>query len=153
LCNERIIEGLSLCDKYSKDTNVNYDNIILTRFDLYFMIDFNKANFQFDKFQIVSYLDNKEDRGMDDNFYFFPFKYINSFKNLLIKNKETYNKAGRHYYYKLISPYIQIDTIYNENRCVGGLNFFKIIRYDSETKKIYVSMPGKIIHLKDIIKE
>ena len=151
-CNDRIIDGISMCESYSKKNNMSYSNVLLTRFDLYFMIDFNKANFNFKKFQIVSFLDNKDDRGMDDNLYFFPFEYISIFRNILIENKLSYTKAGRHFYFNLITPYIEIDTIYNENRAVGGLNFFKIVRIDSETREVYVSMPGKVVSIKDIIK-
>jgi hypothetical protein len=149
-CNERIIEGLSLCATHSENNNIRYDNILITRFDLYFMIDFNKVNFKFDEFQIVSFLDNNENKGMDDNFYFFPFKYLNIFNNIL---KENSSNNNRHYYYKLITKYIDIACIYNENKPVGGLNFFKIVRQDNNTKKLYLQYPGKLIAFEDIIKK
>jgi len=48
---------------------------------------------------------------------------------------------------------MEIDTIYNENKAVGALNFFKIIRYDNITKKTYVSMPGRVVPIEDVIKK
>ena len=61
-----------------------YDLILITRFDLLFQKKFDESNINFDKFNIVSILEKPD--LICDNFYLFPYKYIQIFSNIVKQN-------------------------------------------------------------------
>lgn len=67
--NTKIKNVAELC----LSTNMNYDLVLITRFDLLFQKKFHESNIQFDKFNLVSILERPH--LICDNFYLFPFKY------------------------------------------------------------------------------
>ena len=93
-CNflETIEEDIQLTKKYKIDDVVNlcikegkeYDLILITCFDILFQKDFSNSNISFDKFNIVSILEEPD--YICDNFYLFPYKYLIPFSGIIKKD-------------------------------------------------------------------
>jgi hypothetical protein len=105
--------------------NKIYDLVLITRFDLLFNIDFNESNIKFDKFNLVSILEKPN--LICDNFYLFPYKYINNFYNVVNKNinisfhfikNDIDNINGKSF----------VNYILSENTYIAYLKFYTIVR-------------------------
>ena len=119
--NTKLINVIEQCKK----SKIDYDLILITRFDLLFKIDFNKSNIKLDKFNLVSILE--KEHLICDNFYLFPYNILDKFYNIikinihksnhLIKN-DIENINGKDF----------INYILNENTNIRNLTFYKIVR-------------------------
>jgi hypothetical protein len=113
------IKGLELIPNY-------YDYIIMTRFDICFKKDF--SNLHLNKMNIVSELEHKN--VCDDNFYFFPIKYLEPFLEMIKKkyNPENHNTPGLFHYLKNdIEKNMDFYYFCNEpGKNVANLSFFKL---------------------------
>ncbi len=68
--NERFIEVLELAKQYETEQNFQYDLYLITRFDLNFILDFNKLKVATDRLNISYRTGCGEDKNLvDDNFY------------------------------------------------------------------------------------
>ena len=122
--NEKLVDVLNLC----LDSNITYDLILITRFDLLFQKKFGESNINFNKINIVSAL--KQPQLICDNFYLFPYRYLKEFSDIIKENlnnplhllqEPLYRKFGTE----------TVNYILNENVRVGDLSFYKIVRnYD-----------------------
>lgn len=79
--NNKMKKVVDLC----LSTNINYDLVLITRFDLLFQKKFHESNIKFDKFNLVSILERPH--LICDNFYLFPYKYLNAFSNMVNRNQ------------------------------------------------------------------
>ena len=105
--------------------NKIYDLVLITRFDLLFNIDFNESNIKFDKFNLVSILEKPH--LICDNFYLFPYKYINNFFNVVNKNINT----SFHYIKNdidNINGESFVNYILSNNTIIRDLKFYTIVR-------------------------
>lgn len=120
--NEKFINAIELCRRH-KDNN--YDHVLMTRFDLLFKKNFQESHIEFDKFNLVSILE--KDDYVCDNFYFFPIRMLDSFKELC-----DFWKWRR--YHDLKHKFEErwgIDSVHyilNEHTWVNNLSFYKIVR-------------------------
>ena len=123
--NLKVEKVIELC----LESKRKYDHVLITRFDLYFMKDFNKSNIQFDKLNIVSSLNSFRGnlRAICDNFYLMPYEYLEKFLNVLKQNRDKMahwigdkfeNINGKEF----------INFILDEKTRVRDLSFYKIIR-------------------------
>ena len=117
--NMKLNDVINLCLK----SGIEYDLILITRFDLLFQKDFNKSNIILEKFNLVSVLENP--KLICDNFYLFPYKYLKLFSTIVKSNlhnsfhriqKDLYEKVKRHC----------INYILNERCKIYQLSFYKI---------------------------
>ena len=100
----------------------NYDALILTRFDIYFLKTF--INIDYNKLNIISILETSN--VIDDNFYFIPNKYIGNFLIILIENLKSNNKDCLHYLKSKIEKCFNINYLLNEFVEVSALSFYKL---------------------------
>ena len=119
--NKKIIEVIELC----LNNNINYDIVLITRFDLLFKKSFEESNIKFDKFNLVSILER--DHLICDNFYLFPFSKLNKFYEI---SKNNFNKS----FHKIKDEIENIENkefvnyILNENKKIAKLSFYEIVR-------------------------
>jgi len=113
---------IELCLK----SNIKYDLVLITRFDLLFQKDFNNSNIQLDKFNLVSILEKPN--LICDNFYLFPHKYLEDF--LKIINNKKINTSHHYLKYDIegINGKDFVNYILNNNKGIGRLEFYKIVR-------------------------
>jgi hypothetical protein len=116
--NEKIISVVELCIQ----SNIKYDNILITRFDLLFKKKFSESNIQFDKINIVSALKNPD--LICDNFYFMSYSHLKSFLDMMYKFK----KISFYLIKKELEAIGAINYICPENCQVENLSFYKIKR-------------------------
>ena len=112
------------------NNEVTYDYVCFTRFDIYFMKNFD--NIIEDKFNIISVLE--KDNLIDDNFYFFPIKYLESFVNVLHQienNCLLSNRLILHHAKDLYHKTFDVNYICNEHDQVPHLSFFKLRFFDN----------------------
>ena len=114
---------LNILKLFIKDAN-NYDALILTRLDIYFLKNF--ININYNKLNIISILETN--KVIDDNFYFVPKKYIINFLTILINNLtlNNSNKNCLHYLKNQFEENFDINYLLNEFVQVESLNFFKL---------------------------
>jgi hypothetical protein len=119
--NSKLKNVIELCI----EQNIKYDLVLITRFDLLFQKDFNTSNIKFDKFNLVSVLE--QPHGICDNFYLFPYKYLESFLKIVNNNlnksmhpirKDIENINGKDF----------VNYILNNNTSIDRLEFYKIVR-------------------------
>lgn len=111
--NIKIKTVLELCSK----SGIVYDNILLTRFDLHFYKKITDVNINYDKFNIPNLLPtiNWSRARMqkttippnvtffsEDNFYLFPYKYLNKFLNMISENQKMLGHLMTCYIYDII---------------------------------------------------
>lgn len=120
--NIKIKNVLELCINYSSYNNIDYENVIMSRFDLYFLDDFNKVNIDLNKFNFVSIME--KDNRICDNFYIFPFKIIKKFLRIINSKLDI----SLHFIYNDVEDISEINFIKNENVDIANLSFYKIIR-------------------------
>lgn len=119
--NKKINAVVDLC----LENEINYDLVLITRFDLIFNKDFEDSNIQLDKFNLVSILERPQ--YICDNFYLFPYSLLKDFSMVLKKNMYK-----SHHFIKeeldQINGDHSIHYILNEHCPIGGLSFYTIFR-------------------------
>ena len=128
--NNKVLKALECCINYQKDNRILYDNIILTRFDIFFekeftMIDYNKLN-------LVSILEYKY--SICDNFYLFPQKYLESFYSIF----KTRKKTNSHVFKVLFEKTMDINYICNEETDICSLSFYSLHKFDNDKKHLLI---------------
>lgn len=106
---------------YQKKHNFEYDYILIVRFDLYFNINFELGNIDYDKINFITQMHNV--LYVCDNFYFLHKKHLIKLYNILKNNISI----DRHTIKKFFTNNI-INFIYNEHMKVAQLTFYKILR-------------------------
>ena len=134
--NISVSTGIKLVLDYSKKTNIKYNNVFITRFDLIFKKNLEDSNINMNDLQITSPI--TPEPLIDDNIYFMPFKYLDIFYNIILNN--IYVRG--HDLYPYIKKQFKVSYIYDERAPnkrfgVGDLTFFKILRQDNVTNIIY----------------
>jgi len=119
--NSKLINVINLC----LETKINYDLVLMTRFDLLFQKDFSESNLNFDKFNLVSILEKPN--LICDNFYLFPYQYLETFLNIAKNNLNCRFHDIKNELYDKIRPE-NINYILNEHCNVDNLSFYKIVR-------------------------
>lgn len=119
--NKKLLNVIELCI----NNNVDYDLILITRFDLLFQKDFEKSNIKLDKFNLVSTLEKKY--AICDNFYLFPFSKLKQFYKITKKNiKKSFHKIKDDI--EKIDNKEFVNYILNEKKDIGNLSFYQISR-------------------------
>lgn len=119
--NKKLLNVIELC----LNNNVDYDLVLITRFDLLFQKDFSSSNIKLDKFNLVSIL--AEGYTICDNFYLFPFPKLKQFHEITKKN------INKQFHYikddiEKIDNKEFVNYILNEKKNIGNLSFYKIVR-------------------------
>lgn len=109
-----------------KDSGNEYDLCLLTRFDLFFNIPFSQVSFDFDKINLVSFLEKKN--YLCDNFYVFPYRYLDE---ILVMVEECMDKSF-HYIYDRLIQIGEINMIFNQHRRIADLEFYDIVRKEKK---------------------
>ena len=118
------INLLNLIKNFSKENNIVYDNLLLTRFDLQFLINFDnmKNKIDYTKFNNISVLEHNA--IICDNFYLMPFNYINDFLLIFEQNKTT----NPHYFKNFfVEKFKQINYLHNEYKGIAYLSSYDIV--------------------------
>jgi hypothetical protein len=118
--NQKISKGLQLILNYQERNNFTYDQVLITRFDIFIVKNFNEYHLDSQKLNLVSILEHKN--AVDDNFYFFPQKYISNFHSIF-KNS---NGGDGHGYRNTFEQQFDVHYFCNEHRTVSKLSFYKI---------------------------
>ena len=117
--NKKIAKGLELLI----NSNINYDIIIIMRFDIFFQKIFDNKFFNFNKLNIVSILEHNH--LIDDNLYIFPNKYLSKIYEIFLNCNDGY-KEEAHNLKNIFDKNFDIHYILNQNARVENLSFFKI---------------------------
>lgn len=107
-------------------SNIEYDLVLITRFDLLFQKDFKESNIQLDKFNLVSILE--KDHLICDNFYLFPYKYLEKFYNIIVNKSINISHHCLKSDIENINGKDFVNYILNNYCNVGNLEFYKICR-------------------------
>lgn len=119
--NVKVDSVIDLC----LSSNINYDLVLLTRFDLLFQKKFNHSNICFDKFNLVSILERPN--LICDNFYLFPFNILPTFSTIVKNNINVWHHGIKNDIYSIHGPRF-VNYILNENVVIADLSFYKIRR-------------------------
>lgn len=120
--NIKPIKGMELCLNYAIKNNIDYKNVVITRMDLLFKMDFNSCNIDTNKINIVTQME--DGYSLCDNFYIIPFYNLQGILNIYKKNIN----ASLHKIRPDIERLNNINFIYNENNGSSKLSFYKINR-------------------------
>jgi len=120
--NQKIVSVIDLC----LNSNINYDIVIITRFDLLFKVKFDTIVIDYSTINIVSQL---EGAAIDDNLYILPFNKLKVLQNIILHNK----RSNLHWIKNaLMHNFRKINYLYNEpGKIVKNLNFYTIVRSES----------------------
>lgn len=133
-----LIDALKLLLK----SNVEYDQVLITRYDLHFNIPFSVVRINYNKINMVSFLE--KENLICDNFYLFPY-------HLLQPLYDTMYEYGRnqsyHCIYKEFVKFAPINMLYNQRRKVEDLDFYSIVR---QHKGIWTSKGEDATHIVEI---
>ena len=132
--NDKLDKVIDLC----LQSKINYDLVLITRFDLLFKRDFNELNINLNRFNLVSILEKK--KLICDNFYLFPFTVLKQFSELVKRNKHKSFHKIKSEIDKIKSIRGRFGTgfvtyILNEKKSVGSLSFYSIVRTKIDSKK------------------
>lgn len=116
----KLLNVIDLC----KSTNIQYDYILITRFDLLFKKNFATSNINLNKFNVVSTMNESE--FIDDNFYLFPFEMITKFYEIVKRKQFGLCHDIRNELQDAIND--DINYILDEQKNSTELSFFKIVR-------------------------
>lgn len=114
--------------KLCLDSNITYDNVLLTRFDLLFKKDFDSVNIDMNKFNLVTILEKSI--VVCDNFYIMPYKMLDIFYKIIK------NKSRTHYIKEDLEKLIGEDLINYidpfpddaKGRKIKHITFYEIVR-------------------------
>jgi hypothetical protein len=119
--NKRFNKVIDLC----MESGIQYDLILITRFDLLFQKDFNTSNIELDKFNLVSILEVPH--GICDNFYLFPYHFFQPFSTIVKRNLyKSFHWIQSELYDTLSKS--SVNYILNEHCQISELSFYKIVR-------------------------
>jgi hypothetical protein len=123
--DKKICAGLGMViNRITK--GARYDQVLITRFDIFFCENFTNENIKYDNLNLISILE--QPHLICDNFYMFPIKYIYNFyrifKNIRLHTGVDYLPA--HHLRKVFDIYFNVNYVKNEHRDVGNLSFYKL---------------------------
>lgn len=118
------LKVLHLLQNYIKETNKQYDVVLLTRFDIYIMKEFTNDNVFLDKLNIVSILEN--DNICDDNLFIFPINYLKKIIYIIRHIKPNKENNSIHYLKRVFEKNLKVNYICNDKAIVKDLSFFKL---------------------------
>ena len=122
--NRHFINSIKLCLEYSEANNINYQFVIITRFDLEFLIEFDKIFIDKRRINIVSELAHQN--VISDNFYIIPFYKLIKFYNVCISNK---HKSFHFIKEDILTKVGQINYMHNQPGCeIHQLELYNIVR-------------------------
>jgi hypothetical protein len=134
--NKKLINVMNLC----LESEIEYDLVLITRFDLLFQKDFDESNIQLNKFNLVSILELPT--VICYNFYLFPYEYLETFLNISNNNlTKSFHKIKNELFEKIGKN--SINYILNEECCIKELSFYKIVRTIVLSKKETWVLPKK----------
>ena len=114
--------------KLCLDSNIIYDNVLLTRFDLLFKKNFNSVNIDMNKFNLVTVLENP--KVVCDNLYIMPYKMLDIFYKIIENTQRTH--YIRYDLEKLIGEnlinYIDPFPEGSRYRKIRHITFYEIVR-------------------------
>jgi hypothetical protein len=99
---------LKKVEKYEREHDFTYDQVLITRFDLFFIRDITEYILDFDKFNFVCYGVGYHLNSTYDNFYLFNRKYLDAYYKCLDKMME---KVSSHYIYNVLNMEIGKENI------------------------------------------
>lgn len=106
-------------------TKINYDLVLMTRFDLMFKKKFDEFHINKNKFNFISILEEGE--SVCDNFYVFPFSFLKDFHTITCNNLSmNFHLLRKEIFKKKKDKFINF--INNEYCPVADLSFYKICR-------------------------
>tara|TARA_Y100000389_G_scaffold178371_1_gene191500 strand:- start:16436 stop:17098 length:663 start_codon:yes stop_codon:yes gene_type:complete len=119
--NKKLLNVIELC----LNNNIDYDSVLITRFDLLFQKDFEKSNIKLDKFNLVSVLE----RGnlICDNFYLLPFNQLKQFHTITKNNINKSFHCIKDDIEKIVDKE-NVNYILNERKNIDVLSFYKVVR-------------------------
>ena len=115
------INSIKSCINYSDLNNIQYDLIIITRFDILFNDRLKTSNIDLNKFNITSILEEKN--FICDNLYILPHKYLEKFLNIILKTNEIHHTLKNKF-----EETFEVNYIKNEYVCISELSFYNLIR-------------------------
>jgi len=130
----KLLKVFELLFEYVKFTNTNYDLVLITRFDIYFVSNF--IDIAINKLNIISEL-NKNGNCIDDNFMLLPYSMIYKLYDILKNYIQNFNKNNLdniiniHLIKKTLDKNFNIHYICNEYVDVKNLSFFKLRYFDT----------------------
>ena len=108
------------------DSNIQYNTVLVVRFDLLFKKKFSESNIDLNKFNLVY----SHQQYICDNFYLFPYSKLLNFYNLLCKN----NNIQSHLYKNQIESMTQVNYMCGiDNGNSALLNPFYVINRNTNT--------------------
>ena len=119
--NNKVIKVLNCCMNYQEDNDIVYNNILLSRFDIFFEREF--GNIDYKKLNIISTLEC--DHFICDNFYLFPHKYLMSFYEIFMNNRTSV----AHAYKCLFEKKMDINYMCDEKKAVNLLSFYTLHKF------------------------
>jgi hypothetical protein len=119
--NFHLKKVMQLLEK-SKNNGNQYENIIITRFDLIFDTSMSLDDFDFNKLNVISKLE--KDNNICSNFYLLPFRHFETFYDLISEiNYDPYLLLP-----KFKKVFNNIHFIRNESTNIENLSYYKICR-------------------------
>lgn len=120
--NYKVKKVVELCNDYRQMNNIDYEFVIMTRFDLEFKINFGDVDIDYNKINLVSVLEEPD--FICDNFYIIPGFLLNDFYDMI--RKQIY--ISHHHIKDELEEISEINYIKNEFTYIEFLTFYKIIR-------------------------
>ena len=119
--NTKFLKVIELC----LNEDINYDLVLITRFDLLFQKKFEESNIKLDKFNLVSILERND--LICDNFYLFPYQYLRKLYELL-KDRPMLNYHRIKHLIESLNGENFINYILNEHNDINHLTFYKLVK-------------------------
>ena len=116
--NLHFVNCLNLC----KNSNIDYDLVVITRFDILFQMEFNKVFIDYSKMNVVSTM--KRRNRIDDNLYIFSYDKLEQFINIC----NSYKKISYHFLKNELQNRFKLNYFYDQKCPVHKLDFYKINR-------------------------
>ena len=132
--SDKIEKVIDLC----LQSQIKYDLVLITRFDLLFKKKFDEININLKRFNLVSELEKK--KLICDNFYLFPYTVLKQFSKL-VKRKRNVSfhkiKADIHKIKSIQGRFGSgfVSYISNDRKNIGSLSFYSIVRTKIDSKK------------------
>lgn len=126
--NSRIKSVVNQCLNYNQE----YDLVVITRFDLFFEIKLIDMIIDIEKFNLITTMQNE---CICDNFYLFPFKFLDPFLSIVQKN--LYTHKSFHFIRNDIESISDINFMFDEKKDIKLLSSYKIVRSHPLKNKKY----------------